>query len=74
MYYVPYSSRGSRNRTDDILLPKQALYQTELHPDVSGPPWIRTKIERFVVSNAKSITPMDHIFLAVITELESVLP
>ena len=25
--------RGSQIRTDDILLPKQTLYQAELHPD-----------------------------------------
>ena len=26
--------RGSQIRTDDILLPKQTLYQAELHPEV----------------------------------------
>ena len=26
--------RGSQIRTDDILLPKQTLYQAELHPDL----------------------------------------
>ena len=25
--------RGSQIRTDDILLPKQTLYQAELHPE-----------------------------------------
>ena len=33
--------RGGRIRTDDFLLPKQALYQAELHPEaqcsISGP-------------------------------------
>ncbi len=32
---VPFSYRGSQIRTDDILLPKQTLYQAELHPDYS---------------------------------------
>ena len=26
-------SQGKRTRTSDLLLPEQALYQTELHPD-----------------------------------------
>ena len=30
---VPLFYRGSQIRTDDILLPKQTLYQAELHPD-----------------------------------------
>ncbi len=29
------SGRGERIRTFDILLPKQALYQTELHPETT---------------------------------------
>ncbi len=28
--------RGSRNRTDDLTLPKRALYQAELYPDVNN--------------------------------------
>ncbi len=28
----PFEHRGSQIRTDDILLPKQTLYQAELHP------------------------------------------
>ena len=28
--------RGSQIRTDDILLPKQTLYQAELHPEVTA--------------------------------------
>lgn len=31
---VLFSYRGSQIRTDDILLPKQTLYQAELHPEV----------------------------------------
>ena len=34
-----YNGRGERIRTFDILLPKQALYQTELHPETT---WIIT--------------------------------
>ena len=30
-----FSGRGERIRTFDILLPKQALYQTELHPETN---------------------------------------
>ncbi len=30
---MTYSGRGDMIRTRDILLPKQALYQTELRPD-----------------------------------------
>ena len=30
------SGRGERIRTFDILLPKQALYQTELHPETTA--------------------------------------
>ena len=30
------SGRGERIRTFDILLPKQALYQTELHPETTS--------------------------------------
>ena len=31
-----YIGRGERIRTFDILLPKQALYQTELHPETTS--------------------------------------
>ena len=30
-----FSGRGERIRTFDILLPKRALYQTELHPETN---------------------------------------
>ena len=30
-----FSGRGERIRTFDILVPNQALYQTELHPETS---------------------------------------
>ena len=30
------TGRGERIRTFDILLPKQALYQTELHPETNA--------------------------------------
>ena len=30
---VHFSYRGNQIRTDDILLPKQTLYQAELHPE-----------------------------------------
>jgi hypothetical protein len=33
------NGRDSRIRTDDILLPKQALYQAELHPVEIGAVW-----------------------------------
>ena len=36
MRRVEFSGRGDRIRTYDILLPKQALYQTELHPETHG--------------------------------------
>ena len=31
-----FSGRGERIRTFDILLPKQALYQTELRPETTA--------------------------------------
>ena len=36
MRRVEISGRGERIRTFDILLPKQALYQTELHPETNA--------------------------------------
>ena len=36
MRYFIYSGRGERVRTFDILLPKQALYQTELRPEYAA--------------------------------------
>ena len=34
--YLNQSGRGGQIRTDDFLLPKQALYQAELRPDLLG--------------------------------------
>ena len=36
MRRVEFSGRGERIRTFDILLPKQALYQTELRPETKA--------------------------------------
>ena len=33
-FFQIFYGRGDRTRTCGILLPKQALYQTELHPDI----------------------------------------
>lgn len=40
-----FDGRGGRNRTGDLLLPKQALYQTKLHPEEIGWP-LRIEAER----------------------------
>ncbi len=33
---LPICGRGGEIRTHDLLLPKQAFYQAELHPEIGG--------------------------------------
>ena len=56
--------RGGQIRTDDFLLPKQALYQAELRPERRADPWsirgVKQEILRAICNLAETVPgPLD---------------